>query len=292
MNTKEKKIDAKKIREEVKKTYAEAISRKSPSCCGNLEETCCSVKAKDIGYSEDELNNLLTDSNITTFGCGNPLAFSEVREGDVVLDLGPGTGLDLLIAARKVGPSGQVIGVDMTDEMITKAKENIKVAGVKNVEVRKGLIENLPVESSSVDWVISNCVINLSPEKEKVFSEIARVLKPGGRMIVSDIVAENIQEWMRKNKNLYSACISGAISEEEYLSGLRKVGLEKVKVSERKIYQADELESFIKSSDSLSFFPALENEKGFELNKATRRIAKELEGKVASVKISAYKPAL
>ena len=292
MNTKEKKIDAKKIREEVKKTYAEAISRKSPSCCGNLEETCCSVKAKDIGYSEDELNNLLTDSNITTFGCGNPLAFSEVREGDVVLDLGPGAGLDLLIAARKVGPSGQVIGVDMTDEMITKAKENIKVAGVKNVEVRKGLIENLPVESSSVDWVISNCVINLSPEKEKVFSEIARVLKPGGRMIVSDIVAENIQEWMRKNKNLYSACISGAISEEEYLSGLRKVGLEKVKVSERKIYQADELESFIKSSDSLSFFPALENEKGFELNKATRRIAKELEGKVASVKISAYKPAL
>jgi len=290
MNTKEKKIDAKKIREEVKKTYAEAISRKSPSCCGNFEERCCSTKVKDIGYNEDELNNLLTDSNITTFGCGNPLAFSEVREGDIVLDLGPGAGLDLLIAARKVGPSGQVIGVDMTDEMITKAKENIKAAGVKNVEVRKGLIENLPVESSSVDWVISNCVINLSPEKEKVFSEIARVLKPGGRMIVSDIVAENIKEWMRKNKNLYSACISGAISEEEYLSGLRKVGLEKVKVSERKIYQADELESFIKSSDSLSFFPALENEKEFELSKIVRRIAKELEGKVASVKISACKP--
>ncbi len=180
MNTKEKKIDAKKIRQEVKKTYAEAISRKNLSCCSGLEETCCSVKAKDIGYSEDELNNLLTDSNITTFGCGNPLAYSKVREGDVVLDLGPGTGLDLLIAARKVGPSGQVIGVDMTEEMIAKAKENIKVAGVKNVEVRKGLIENLPVESSSVDWVISNCVINLSPEKEKVFSEIARVLNPGG----------------------------------------------------------------------------------------------------------------
>ncbi|RXG65820.1 methyltransferase domain-containing protein, partial [Candidatus Atribacteria bacterium 1244-E10-H5-B2] len=204
MNTKEKKIDAKKIREEVKKTYAEAISRKSPCCCGNFEETCCSTKAKDIGYSEDELNNLLADSNITTFGCGNPLAFSEVREGDIVLDLGPGAGLDLLIAARKVGPSGQVIGVDMTDEMITKAKENIKVAGVKNVEVRKGLIENLPVESSSVDWVISNCVINLSPEKEKVFSEIGRVLKPGGRMVVSDMVGENIPEWLRENKNLYS----------------------------------------------------------------------------------------
>ncbi len=292
MNTKEKKIDAKKIREEVKKTYAEAISRKSPSCCGNFEETCCSTKVKDIGYSEGELNNLLGDSNVTSFGCGNPLAFSEVREGDVVLDLGPGAGLDLLIAARKVGPSGQVIGVDMTEEMISKAKENIKAAGVKNVEVRKGLIENLPVESSSVDWVISNCVINLSPEKEKVFSEIARVLKPGGRMIVSDIVAENISEWMRENKGLYSACISGAISEEEYLSGLRKAGLEKVKVSERKIYQSDELESIFKSSDGLFFFPDSEDEKESEVNKVTSRIAKELEGKVASVKISAYKPTL
>ncbi len=292
MNSKEKKIDSKKIREEVKKTYAEAISRKNPSCCGNFKETCCSDKANDIGYSEEEFNNLATDSNITTFGCGNPLAYSEVREGDVVLDLGPGAGLDLLIAARKVGPSGQVIGVDMTEEMIAKAKENIRAAGVKNVEVRKGLIENLPVESSSVDWVISNCVINLSPEKDKVFSDISRVLKPGGRMIVSDIVADSIPEWMRKNKNLYSACISGVISEKEYLSGLRKAGLEKVKVSERKIYQADELESIIKSSDNLSFFPALENEKEFELNEIVRRIAKELEGKVASVKISAYKPVL
>ena len=121
MNSKEKKIDTKTIREEVKKTYAEAISQKNLSCCGNFKETYCSTKAKDIGYSEDELKNLPNDSNITTFGCGNPLAYSEVREGDIVLDLGPGAGLDLLIAARKVGPSGQVIGVDMTEEMIAKA---------------------------------------------------------------------------------------------------------------------------------------------------------------------------
>ncbi len=278
MNSKEKKIDTKTIREEVKKTYAEAISQKNLSCCGNFKETRCSAKAKDIGYSEDELNNLPNDSNITTFGCGNPLAYSEVREGDIVLDLGPGAGLDLLIAARKVGPSGQVIGVDMTEEMIAKATENIRAAGVTNVEVRKGLIENLPVKSSSVDWVISNCVINLSPEKEKVFSEISRVLKPGGRMVVSDMVGENIPEWLRENKNLYSACISGVISEEEYLSGLRKAGLEKVKVSERKIYQADELESFIKSSP--------------EISKSIKRIIREPDIKVASVKISAYKPAL
>jgi ubiquinone/menaquinone biosynthesis C-methylase UbiE len=278
MNSKEQKLDAKKIREEVKKNYAKAISRKNPSCCCSLEETCCSTKAKDIGYQEEELNNFPADSNITTFGCGNPLAYSEVREGDVVLDLGPGAGLDLLIAARKVGPSGQVIGVDMTEEMIAKAKENIKVAGFKNVEVRKGLIENLPVESSSVDWVISNCVINLSPEKEKVFSEIARVLKPGGRMIVSDMVGENIPEWLRENKSLYSACISGVVSEKEYLSGLRKAGLEKVKVSERIVYQSDELELLIKSSP--------------EISKDIKRIITKSDIKVASVKISAYKPAL
>ena len=278
MNPKEKKVDAKKIREEVKKSYTEAISRKNLSCCCGSEETCCSVKAKDIGYNEKELNNLLTDSGITTFGCGNPLAFSEVKEGDVVLDLGPGAGLDLLIAARKVGPSGQVIGVDMTEEMISKAEENIKAAGVNNVEVRKGLIEDLPVKSSSVDWVISNCVINLSPEKEKVFSEISRVLKPGGRMVVSDMVGENIPEWLRKNKNLYSACVSGVISEEEYLSGLRKAGLEKIKVSERKTYQLDELESFIKSTP--------------EISKDIKRIAREPDIKVESIKISACKPAL
>ena len=279
MNTKGKKIDAKKIREEVKKTYAEAISREKLSCCcGNCGETCCSPKAKDIGYSEKELNNLLADSAITSFGCGNPLAYSDVREGDVVLDLGPGAGLDLLIAARKVGPSGQVIGVDMTEEMISKAEENIKAAGVKNVEVRKGLIEDLPVKSSSVDWVISNCVINLSPEKEKVFSELSRVLKPGGQMVVSDMVGENIPEWLRENKNLYSACISGVISEKEYLSGLRKAGLEKVKVSERKTYQSDELESLIKSTP--------------EISKDIKQIVEESDIKIASIKISACKPAL
>jgi len=211
MNSKEKKVDVKKIREEVKKSYAEAISLKKPSCCCSSKETCCSTEAEDIGYNEEELNNLLADSTITSFGCGNPLAYSEVKEGDVVLDLGPGAGLDLLIAARKVGPSGQVIGVDMTEEMISKAEENIKAAGVKNIEVRKGLIEELPVKSSSVDWVISNCVINLSPEKEKVFSEISRVLKPGGRMVVSDMVGENIPEWLRENKNLYSACLKSQI---------------------------------------------------------------------------------
>ena len=283
MKSKENKINPKKMREEVEKVYAQAISKKDGNCCcGSIEKSCCSplTIAKNIGYSEEDLANLPSDSGLTSFGCGNPLAYSEVKAGETVVDLGMGAGLDLLIASRKVGPSGKVIGVDMTEEMIERAKENIKAAGVTNVEVRKGMIEDLPVDSSSVDWVISNCVINLSPEKEKVFSEIYRVLKPGGRMVVSDIVAEKIPEWMYENKKLYCSCVSGAISEKKYLSGLRQVGLERVKVSERQVYKFDEIESIIKSSEDL----------GSE--EAIRRIARELDGKVASVKISASKPVL
>ena len=176
--------------------------------------------------------------------------------------------------------------------MSERAKENIKAAGVTNVEVRKGLIEDLPVESSSVDWVISNCVINLSPEKEKVFSEIARVLKPGGRMVVSDIVAEDLPPWMSGNKKLYCSCISGAISEKEYLSGLGRAGLEQVKVNERQIYKSEDIESFIQSPDAFSLLSGGDNIKGLNLEETVSQIAKELDGKVASVKISARKPVL
>jgi arsenite methyltransferase len=294
MKSKKNKVNSKKVRKEVEKVYAQAISKEDGNCCGSLEKSCCSTLAiaKNIGYSEEDLANLPLDSGLTSFGCGNPLAYSGVREGETVLDLGMGAGLDLLIASRKVGPSGRVIGVDMTEEMIERAKENIKAAGVTNVEVRKGLIEDLPVDSSSVHWVISNCVINLSPEKEKVFSEIARVLKPGGRMIVSDIVAEDLPPWMSENKKLYCSCISGAISEKEYFSGLRKAGLEQVKVNERQVYKFDEIESIIKSSDDLSFLSAVGNGEELGSEEAIRRIARELDGKVASVKISARKPVL
>jgi arsenite methyltransferase len=294
MKSKKNKVDPKKVRKEVEKVYGQSVSKEGGNCCGSLEKSYCSTLAiaKNIGYSEEDLANLPLDSGITSFGCGNPLAYSKVKEGETVLDLGMGTGLDLLIASRKVGPSGQVIGVDMTEEMIERAKENIKAAGVTNVEVRKGLIEDLPVDSSSVDWVISNCVINLSPEKEKVFSEIARVLKPGGRMIVSDIVAEDLPPWMSENKKLYCSCISGAISEKEYLSGLRRAGLEQVKVNERQIYKSEDIESFIQSPDDFSLLSGGDNIKGLNLEETVSQIAKELDGKVASVKISARKPVL
>jgi ubiquinone/menaquinone biosynthesis C-methylase UbiE len=292
MKSKKNKVNPKKVRKEVEQVYAQAISKEDGNCCGSLEKSCCSTLAvaKNIGYSEEDLANFSLDSGLTSFGCGNPLAYSEVREGETVLDLGMGAGLDLLIASRKVGPSGRVIGVDMTEEMIERAKKNIKTAGVTNVEVCKGLIEDLPVDSSSVDWVISNCVINLSPEKEKVFSEIARVLKPGGRMVISDIIAEDLPEWMYENKKLYCSCVSGAISEKKYLSGLHRAGLEQVKVNERQVYKSEDIESFIQSSDDFSLLSEIKNIKKLSSEEALKRIAKELNGKVASVKIFARKP--
>ncbi len=176
------------VRTAVSEAYGAAISRPSSGgCCTGTVEQSSVVKL--AGYKGEELEALPPEVAGSSFGCGNPLAFSEVKEGDVVLDLGSGAGMDLLIAAKKVGPQGRVIGIDMTDEMIAKARDNIAAAGLKNAEVRKGIIEDLPVESSSVDWVISNCVINLSPEKHRVFAEIARVLKPGGQMRVSDRLA-------------------------------------------------------------------------------------------------------
>ena len=168
--------DKQQVRESVSKAYAKAVAAESEGSC------CCSpvqkgVVAKLAGYSSEELATLPADAVVNSFGCGNPLAFSEIGEGEVVLDLGSGAGIDILLAAKKVGPTGKAIGVDMTDEMIARGQENVAAAGLENVDLRKGLIEDMPVESESIDWVISNCVINLSPEKPKVFAEIARVLK-------------------------------------------------------------------------------------------------------------------
>lgn len=237
--------DHKQVREFVSEAYAKAVSTRAASpCCGPVQK---GVVVQLAGYTPEELNALPQDAVVNSFGCGNPLAFGEVREGDVVLDLGSGAGIDVLLAAKKVGPTGRAIGIDMTDDMLEKARENIAASGMANVEVRKGIIENLPVDAASVDLVISNCVINLSPEKSKVFAEIARVLKPGGRMLISDIVVKELPEWARTDKSLYSSCIAGAISEEDYIDGIRRAGLTNIEVRERIVYDTVQLRSFIES---------------------------------------------
>lgn len=240
------------VREKVSQFYAGAISKPGDGCgCGcSAPAVPKGVAAKIAGYDAAALAEIPPDAVTNSFGCGNPLAFAELREGDVVLDLGSGAGIDILLAAKHVGPSGRAIGVDMTDEMIARANENIAAAGLGNVEVRKGIIEKLPVENASVDWVISNCVINLSPEKHRVFAEIARVLRPGGRVRISDIVAESLPEAVRSNDALYGSCLAGAISEADYVAGLRAAGLKDVEVTERIVYDAAQLRAFVSSETS------------------------------------------
>lgn len=235
--------DVKQTRKLVSQAYGAAVE--AESCCGR--PTPKGIAVKLAGYEEALLRELPADAVVNSFGCGNPVAFAEIGEGQVVLDLGSGAGIDLLLAAKKVGRTGSVIGIDMTDEMIAKSQENIRAAGVENIEVRKGIIEELPVEDASVDWVISNCVINLSPEKDRVFAEIARVLKPGGRMSVSDIVAEDLPGWVEADESLYNSCIGGAISEADYLGGLTEAGLVDVKVEERLPYGSAEVKALIES---------------------------------------------
>ena len=186
--------------EMVKDSYANMLrtAQEKPSCCGTT-----SPAAKLAGYEETEQH---ADAASASFGCGNPLAFAGVQSGDTVLDLGSGAGLDLLIAAEKTGSSGAVIGVDMTDDMIEVARNNARKAGYDNIEIRRGLIEALPVEDSSTDWVISNCVINLSPDKPKVFSEVFRVMKPGAQLSISDIVVQDLPDWIRESAAAWSAC--------------------------------------------------------------------------------------
>ncbi|MCH8821896.1 MAG: arsenite methyltransferase [Planctomycetes bacterium] len=235
------------IRSSVSNAYAKAVSRavRECGCCTTMEADSAENQTANKYYNDHDLTRLPEDAIRHSLGCGNPLAYVDVKEGDVVLDLGSGAGIDILLAAERVGPSGRVIGIDMTDEMLAKAQENIEQSGFNNVQVRKGLIEDMPIENDSIDWVISNCVINLSPEKDRVFGEIARVLKPGGKMLVSDIVVENLPQALRNNDFLYCGCVAGAIREAAYIAGLQDAGLTNVVVKQRVLYDSQSIEQAV-----------------------------------------------
>jgi ubiquinone/menaquinone biosynthesis C-methylase UbiE len=230
-----------------------------------------------IGYSEEEMSAVPEGANLG-LGCGNPIALASLKEGEKVLDLGSGAGFDCFLAAKKVGKQGKVIGVDMTPEMLDKARANAKKGKYTNVEFRLGEIENLPVADNSVDVIISNCVINLAPNKKRVFEEAFRVLAPNGRLMVSDIVLlRELPESVQKNVEAYAGCISGAVCKDKYLELIRKAGFQDVKVIDEKTYPLE----YIISESTLKDMIKMDN--------MTEEEVKEAANIVVSVKVSAVK---
>lgn len=224
-----------KIRKVVREGYSK-VAREANSCCSASTASCCAPASSaenistKIGYSQEELKRVPEGANLG-LGCGNPIALASLKEDETVLDLGSGAGLDCFLAAKKVGAKGKVIGVDMTPEMIDKARGNAQKEGYENVEFRLGEIENLPVSNESVDIVISNCVINLSPDKRRVFDETFRVLRSGGRLMVSDIVLlKELPDFIKNSPEAYVGCISGAMMKDEYLGAIKAAGFQEVRI--------------------------------------------------------------
>lgn len=270
-----------KIKKIVRESYGQ-IAKQGGSCC-SLPSSCCGESniiteiSKRIGYTERDLEIVPEGSNLG-LGCGNPVALASLREGDIVLDLGAGAGFDCFLAANRVGEKGRVIGVDMTPEMLEKARENARRGGYSNTEFRLGEIENLPVADNYVDVIISNCVINLSPDKNRVFREAYRVLKPGGRLIISDIVLlMDLPVEIKNSFAAYVSCVAGALTKEEYLRAIREAGFREVKVVEETPFPIGWMENdplLKKAAEKLNLSP-----------EKTRALSQGVE----SVKISASK---
>ena len=242
-----------KIKDAVRDTYSQIAERSQQNCCSDSGCGCgCatnpSALAKVVGYSSEDLECIPEEASLA-LGCGNPIAIAELKEGETVLDLGSGAGMDVFLAANKVGTNGRVIGVDMTTEMIDKARAIAKSNGFENVEFRLGEIEKLPVDDNAVDTIISNCVINLSPDKAKVFHEAYRALKPKGKLIVSDIVADQVlPDKIKEDLAAWAACIAGALEQQEYLAKIREAGFDNLQVVYNgEFHQEDtESEKFVK----------------------------------------------
>jgi ubiquinone/menaquinone biosynthesis C-methylase UbiE len=268
------------ISEVVRERYgrvAEQVMAGGPKggCCGTGSGSCGDPITSDL-YATSETAEIPTEAIQASLGCGNPTALAELKAGEVVLDLGSGGGIDVLLSARRVGPTGKAYGLDMTDEMLALARENQRRAGVDNVEFLRGQIEEIPLPDNSVDVIISNCVINLSGDKDRVLAEAFRVLKPGGRFAVSDVVTRGVlPEPVRASLALWTGCVAGALDEGEYVEKLSRAGFEGASVEPTRIYTAENAKSLLESA-------------GVE----AEALAAELDGKVMGAFIRATKPSV
>ena len=282
-----KKEEVKKtVRERYGKIAKESSSRcygcstansKNSSCCGNSVSEVGDI-SKQIGYTDADINAVPEGANLG-LGCGNPVALASLKKGEVVLDLGSGAGFDCFIASEKVGAKGRVIGVDMTAEMLDKARGNARSGGYKNVEFRLGEIENLPVADNSVNVIISNCVINLSVNKKRVFEEAFRVLKQGGKLMVSDIVIlKELPDFIKESVDAYIGCVSGAMKKDDYLRAIKAAGFEEVKVVGESMFSLD---AFIDDPAAKVIMDDL---------KVTPEQVKDISVSIASVTVQGLKP--
>jgi arsenite methyltransferase len=255
------------IKEVVKERYGQAalrvVSGKGSACCGASPSSCCSSAdpiTSDL-YDLDEKSQLPEAAVLASLGCGNPTALAELKAGETVLDLGSGGGIDVILSARRVGPAGKAYGLDMTDEMLALARDNQKKAGVENVEFLKGEIENVPLPDSSVDVIISNCVINLSADKDRVIREAFRVLKPGGRFAVSDVVVRgDVPPEIRRNMELWAGCIAGALEDADYRAKLAAAGFGEIDIEPTRIYGIEDARDFLAAGgmDAAKIAPAID----------------------------------
>lgn len=275
-------MEEKDIKSVVREKYGN-IAATSGSCCPSA--SCCGGPAviseigRKIGYDESDLAAVPEGANLG-LGCGNPIALASLKEGETVLDLGSGAGFDCFLAADRVGKTGRVIGVDMTPEMIERAAENARKDGIENVEFRLGDIEHLPVEDGSVDVIISNCVINLAPDKGRVFSEAFRVLKPGGRLMVSDIVlTKPLPDFVKNSVAAYIGCVAGAALKEDYLGAMKQAGFENVTVQSEAPFPVD----CIKTDPMLAGLAE-------SLNLSMEQLARQATETVVSARVSGFKP--
>ncbi len=272
-------MDTADMKEVVKEKYGQAAlrvkSRGSSSCCGASasKELCCDPITSNL-YNASQSGEIPEEALLASLGCGNPTVLAKLNAGEVVLDLGSGGGIDVLLSAKRVGPTGKAYGLDMTDEMLALANENKRKAGAENVEFLKGEIEQVPLPDNSVDVIISNCVINLSTDKDRVLREAFRVLKPGGRFAVSDVVTRGqMRPEIRQSVLLWVGCVAGALEENEYRTKLASAGFEQIDIEPTRIYRAEDARDFL-SAEGVDVGP----------------IASEVDGKFLSAFVRAVKP--